>query len=58
MVCLARTNGGVRDAMPLHIRDLQFDALVYVSQAFVRVQMICNYPNVRSGPRSGPRSGG
>ncbi|KAI8464066.1 MAG: von Willebrand factor type A domain-containing protein, partial [Monoraphidium minutum] len=44
MVCLARTVGGARDALPLQVNNLQFDALVYVSQAFVQVQMMCHYP--------------
>jgi len=46
MLCIARTDpAGAPDAIPLTISNLQYDALVYVSQAFVKVQMMCEYPN-------------
>jgi hypothetical protein len=38
MLCAARTDAaGGPDALPLALNNLQFDALVYVSQAFVKV---------------------
>jgi hypothetical protein len=47
LLCIARTDeSGSPDALPLQISNLQFDALVYISQAFVKVQLLAQYPPI------------
>eukprot|EP00878_Enallax_costatus_P003959 GHUV01004180.1.p1 GENE.GHUV01004180.1~~GHUV01004180.1.p1 ORF type:complete len:374 (+),score=89.22 GHUV01004180.1:501-1622(+) len=44
MVCVVGTHHGAPHAVPLDIVNLQFTAHCHISQAFVDMQLICQYP--------------
>lgn len=51
MVCVVGTNHGAPHAVPLDIVNLQFNVHCHISQAFVDLQLICQYPQVGWGLR-------
>jgi hypothetical protein len=46
MVCVVGTNYGAPHAVPLNIMNLQFEVQCHISQAFVHMQLVCQYPMV------------
>ena len=55
LLCVSRTDAaGAPDALPLTITSLSFDAVIYVSQAFVRVTMTADYPRAAAGHEDRP----
>lgn len=50
LVCVVGTNHGSPHAVPLDIVNLQFNVHCHISQAFVDLQLICQYPQVQLAP--------
>lgn len=48
MVCMVSTHAGAADALPLPVTNMQFHVHIHISQAFVQMQLLCYYPQVRA----------